>query len=189
MKRVLNSGSITLNVIHETYKEDLLDTKMDAFTCNYILSEVIFEFDIKAPILILQSFQKARLGEITMFEIADATEAYLPPYFYKHSPSGLVQMDASTCNALNTKYSNFYRNVSNFYLKLLDQGVCQTEAAMVLPLGLLTTFKMKVSGKALLDFINAEKDKSPELYGYCESFMLYLSENLPRTMQWLLMNP
>lgn len=185
MRRVLNSGGITLTAIHDTYKEDLIVDKQDAHICNYILSEVQFEFDIKAPILILQSFQKARLGELTTFEVTDAQEAYLPPYFYKFAPSGLVQMDAARCNDLYTKYSNFYRNVSNFYLKLLEQGVCQAEAALVLPLGLFTTFHLRVSGKALLDFINAEKDKSAEMYGYCEAFLLYLNESLPRTMACL----
>jgi hypothetical protein len=196
MKRVLNSGYIKLNNIIGSEKklyEQIEVYKMDdpsklVFESG-LLSNIVFVFEIKAPVLLLlQTFQKAHLGTLETFLTSDVSEAYIPPFFYKFDPSGFKSMGDKDCNDLFSKYSNFYRSVVNFYHKLLEKGVCSSEAQLILPQGLLTTFLLTINAQDLIAFIEQNKDDSPETYGYCEVLHVYLSEQLPEITKWIQLN-
>ena len=147
------------------------------------------KFEIKAPFLLLVNhFQTSNLGSIVSFPVLDTAEAYLPPIFHNLGPSGYVPMDSAKCNELNTKYNFFYTSLVNFYFKLLDQGVCRSEAALVLPFGLLTIFNWGISLRHLIKFIEENYHKNPEIFGYSKIFVLYLSEEFPKTFAWLKQN-
>lgn len=203
MKRVLNSGYIKLNKVLGDEKQLLDKSKQLSFYQNLsqdemikdmvskstMLGSILFVFEIKVPVLLLlQSFQKANLGTLETFLTSDVSEAYIPPSFFKLGPSGYVPMEDKDCNDLNTKYSNFYRSIINFYHKLLEKGVCQQEAQLVLPQGLFTTFTWSLGADELITFIDQYNSLSPEMRGYCEVFLLYLEENMLVTSEWLKRN-
>jgi len=202
MKRVLNSGSINLlgilgteenifeyissspdlNTLTQDESLDLVYSKYN----GYHFSQIVFKFQVKAPILILQSLQKSRLGTLESFPIQDTSEVYLPPSFYRYgSTEGFLAASSKECNDLNTKYSNFYRNVLNFYQNLLKSGVCQEQADLVLPLGLFVTFNWVVNAQDVIKFIEKNYNESPELSGYCSTFVLYLEDTMPIISDWL----
>lgn len=196
MKRVLNSGYVKfLNV--EGSEQDLIERVklfpfMDQLLLIYnsgLLEHVKFKFEIRSPLLCLQIFQSSNLGTLNTFVSSDASEVYLPPEFHSGGvQQGFHPMVDKHCNELNTKFSNFYRNVLNFYNKLLEQGVCQEQAKLVLPQGLFETFYWSLTAEELIEFIETNYNKSPELFGYCGVFVLYLEEHLPAITKWLKQN-
>jgi hypothetical protein len=201
MKRVLNSGQIklpyvegseqeTLNKFKRFYKDTPANEVItSSFSLDpYFLNDINFTFEIKAPLLIFNSFQKDQLGKLIMLEAHGDQEAYLPSQFYKQDVLTFIPMDAKTCNEFNTKLNNFYNWSFNFYKKLIESGLCHEQAVMVLPQGMFVSFYWTVCAKDLITFIETHYNKSPELFGYCSTLNLYLDDHLPLVSKWLKRN-
>lgn len=198
MKRVLNSGSIKLPYV-EGSEEILFDqfkwiwpnlSTEDFIAALYkstphVLENVRFKFEIKAPLLVFNTFQEAHLGTLNRLEVEDHQIAYLPPSFYKQDGLMVSIMDVKSCNVYNTKLYNFYNAAFNFYNNLIKEGMCEEQAKLVLPQGLFTSFLWDVNAKNLVTFIEKNHNKSPELFGYCSTLVLYLEDHLPQFTKWL----
>lgn len=204
MKRVLNSGYIKLLSV-EGSEQDLLKPLIEEFeesSLDEIITDILgiervledystieFKFEVKCPLLCLQTFQASDLGTLTTFLVQDTSEVYLPPLFYSQDPSLTFHpMVDKHCNELNTRFSNYYRNVLNFYNNLLKQGVCQSQAQLVLPQGLFTVINWQVTAKDLINLIEKNYNQSTEMFGYCGVFVLYLEECMPLITKWLKQN-
>lgn len=196
MKRVLNSGTIKLPYVQGSEQDifnhftggTLEEKFIQIVNMSNMLIRVKFTFEIKAPLLIFNSFQNTKLGTLNLIEGQGGFEAYLPPQTYKLDPSGYVPMDSKQCNELNTKLNNFYNWSFNFHNKLIEAGLCREQAELVLPQGLFTSFIWDVTAKDLITFIETKYNKSPELFGYCSTLSLYLDDHLPLISKWLKRN-
>lgn len=190
MKRVLNSGSIKLPYFKGTEKEvlnalfpDLVDKTFPEY-----LHKMEFRFEIKAPLLVFLAFQDAQLGTLKRLEDTEHQVAYLPSEFYTQDSLMYNIMDAKTCNVHFTKLNNYFEWSFNFYNKLLKDGLCKEQAQLVLPQGMFVNFLWKVDAFYLIKFIEENWNKSPEMYGYCSTFVLYLEEHLPQITRWMKAN-
>lgn len=175
MKRVLNSGTIKLPYIKGSEQASGI-------------VDITFTFEIKAPLLTFLAFQDSNLGTLNRLDELDHPIAYLPPQFYKKDTSGFTSMDGKTCNTYTTKLFNFYTAAFNFYNNLLRDGMCKEEASLVLPQGIFINFLWEISVKDLVTFIEQHHTDSPEIYGYCSTFVIYLEEHAPKLVQWLKSN-
>jgi hypothetical protein len=190
MKRVLNSGFIKLHSIRGTEKE-ILGTLSGEQVCKLFqeyLFKIEFRFEVKAPLLTLLAFQDANLGTITKPEDSDHQVAYLPSQFYSQDDLTYTIMDDKACNAYYTKLNNFFEWSFNFYNKLIKEGMCKSQAALVLPQGIFTTFMWDLNASDLINFIDDNWNSSPEMYGYCSTLVLYLEEHLPEITKYLKAN-
>ena len=199
MKRVLNSGSISLPYIQGSEKEILqnasaacgsndLDELMPYIFQIEALKHFKFTFEIKAPLFVFNVFQDANLGALQRVEGTNSEIIYVPSQFYKHDGLTYNIMDAKACNDYNTKLNNFYHWSLQFYNKLLESGLCESQAKMVLPQGMFTTFSWEVNAKDLISFIEQNHDQSPELNGYCSTLVLYMEDHLPNVTAYLKRN-
>lgn len=199
MKRVLNSGSIKLPYITGT-EEGLRANLNNNWTPEIFaekvcsvwpeeLDKVLFTFEVKAPLLTFNDFQEAQLGTLTRLPVQDYQIAYLPPKFYSKSEGLMFNiMTNKACNDQNTKLYNFYVGVFNLYNNLLKEGMCKEQARLVLPQGLFIVFQWSITAQDLIRFINEHHSESPEIWGYCSTFVLYLEEHLPLVTKWLKTN-
>jgi hypothetical protein len=202
MKRVLNSGSIKLPYIQGSESKIIADFK--GVTANFDLNDPMetlleleidhcglpqmqFKFEIKAPQLVFQAFQNSNLGSTKLLG-TDHQVAYLPPSFYKSNRSGFNPMSPRETNELNTKLNNFFNWSFNFYNKLVENGLCSEQAELVLPAGVFKTFIWDVNAKDLILFIEQNCHKSPEMFGYTSTLVLYLEEHLPQVTRYLKAN-
>ena len=204
MKRVLNSGSIKLVKVLGSEQQIL-----DRFTCTLThiqnpttqdtiewlyknnkssFSQVLFVFEIKAPISLLKTWGKPKLGTINEYGQLHIDEVYIPPFFYKRTTEGFTQLESKDCNDLFTKFNNYYTSSINFYHKLLERGLCKEQAQMILPEGLFSTFTWTIDARDLWVFIEKNHSVSPEMFGYCEVLMVYLKEQMPLTLEWIQQN-
>jgi len=200
MKRVLNSGSIKLPYITGSEKDileqvgilsNLNSVMQDKTGIDYVfekVSAIKFTFEIKMPVLVAQTFYNEKLGTLTVQGGPDHPIAYLPQQYFKESPLGTTIMDAKACNDYNTKLNNFYNWTFNFYNKLIEQGMCESQAALVLPQGLFKSYLWEVNAKDLISFIEQNHDKSPEMAGYCGTLVLYMEDHLPNVAAYLKRN-
>jgi hypothetical protein len=198
MKRVLNSGSIRLPQVKGT-EEGLRANLNNNWTPELFaenvysvwpeeLDKILFSFEIKAPLLIYLALQDVNLGTLSRLEDQDRQVAYLPAFYYTKDCSTFSQMDAKTCNVNNTKLFNFYTAAFNFYNNLLEDGMCVEQAQLILPQGIFINFLWEVTAKDLFKFVAEHYNDSPEMYGYCSTFVLYLEENLPLVTKWVRAN-
>jgi len=167
MKRVLNSGTVKLPYI------------------NGEKTNLEFTFEIKAPLLTFLAFQDSNLGTLNRLDELDHPIAYLPPQFYTKDASGYTSMDGKSSNIYTTKLFNFYTAAFNFYNNLLREGLCKEEASLVLPQGMFINFLWKISIMDLMTYIEVHHTDSPEIYGYCSTFVLYLDEHAPELVKQL----
>ena len=197
MKRVLNSGSISLPYITGSEQDALKEVldypykdKADLIVNNmpHLLSQIQFTFEIKAPLFVFNVFQDANLGALQRVEGTNSEIIYVPSQFYKHDGLMYNIMDNKACNDYNTKLNNFYHWSLQFYNKLLESGLCESQAKMVLPQGMFTTFLFSINARDLISFIEQNHDKSPELAGYCSTLVLYMEDHLPVVSTWLKRN-
>ncbi len=194
MKRVLNSCTIKLPYVNGIeqdffkYQNDLSLEEYIPFFVTSRLDQMEFTFEIKAPLLTFLAFQDANLGTLTRLDIPEHPIAYLPPQFYTKDASGYTSMDGKSSNIYTTKLFNFYTAAFNFYNNLLREGLCKEEANLVLPQGVFITFLWKINAKDLIKYIEEHYSDSPETYGYCSTFVLYLEEHLPKVTKWLKVN-
>lgn len=201
MKRVLNSGFIKAHSIKGTEQDVLysLNCLDNEWTKDQIVEIVCkrypeylfkmgFKFEVKAPLLTLLAFQDAHLGTISKPEDSDHQVAYLPSQFYSQDGLTYKIMDSKACNAYYTKLNNFFEWSFNFYNKLIKEGMCEEQAKLVLPQGVFVTFMWDINAHALMKFIDDNWNKSPEMYGYCSTLVLYLEEHLPLTTRYLKAN-
>lgn len=201
MKRVLNSGSISLPYITGSEKDQLAiliegypELKQQeivdllATEHNWLLSSPLFTFEIKAPLFVFNVFQDANLGALQRVEGTNKEVIYVPSQFYTYDGLKYNIMDAKACNDYNTKLNNFYHWSLQFYNKLLESGLCESQAKMVLPQGMFTTFSWEVNAKDLISFIEQNHSQSPELSGYCTTLVLYMEDHLPQVTRWLKAN-
>lgn len=199
MKRVLNSGSIKL--LHVEGREQVLINRMESTIPHaskdecikqivenneHKLRDITFKFEIKAPFLILNNIHKTNLGYMEIFDHTGYSDTYVPPLFYKTDSASAFS--PKECNELNTKFSNYYRNVINFYNKLVEGGLSETQAQLVLPMGLFSSFIWIVNAQDLIKFIQLNKHLSPEMYGYSENFLFFMSEQMPLMTAWFQKN-
>jgi hypothetical protein len=166
VKRVLNSGSIKLPYIK--------GNETDGF---------IFTFEIKAPLLTFLAFQDVHLGTLKHLDELDHPIAYVPAEFYKFDASEFNLMDSKQCNVYSTKLFNFYNAALNFHNNLLKEGLCKEQADLVLPQGVFITFLWEINSTDLITYVKQHYSDSPEIYGYCSTFMIYLREHMPNTLQ------
>lgn len=190
MKRVLNSGSIKLPYIKGTEKDVLGTLPVDTVcrTFQEYLFKMEFKFEVKAPLLTFLAFQEAHLGTLNRLKDQDHQIAYLPAEFYTQTDLTYNIMDAKSCNVHFTRLNSFFEWSFNFYNKLVKEGVCESQAALVLPQGIFVTFLWDVNAKDLIEFIRKNNSISPELYGYCSTLMIYLREHLPLITGWVQKN-
>jgi thymidylate synthase ThyX len=197
VKRVLNSGSISLPYIQGSEKDlekdgykvnELSDAWMENYVAEKLLDKIKFTFEIKAPLFVFNVFQDANLGALQRVEGTNSEIIYVPSQFYRHDGLTYNIMDAKACNDYNTKLNNFYHWSLQFYNKLLESGLCESQAKMVLPQGMFTTFSWEVNAKDLISFIEQNHDQSPELNGYCSTLVLYMEDHLPQVTRWLKTN-
>lgn len=207
MKRVLNSGSVSLLTLAGTEKELTDFTKssleqtfskenmssFDAvnFICTkwqWVLGNATLRFEIVGTFDVFLTMQNAHIGRFSLLDSASSMMGYIPPDFYKKSEGLFIKMSDRDCNELTTRFTNYYDATINFYKKLLERGVCQEEARIVLPLGMFSTFCWEVDVEELLSFIRENYNKSPEMYGYCHVFFAYIQENFPLVAQWVQTN-
>jgi hypothetical protein len=195
VKRVLNSGSISLPYItgSSKYTDDLAKAYLETnsfnlLECSGLLEEVMFTFEIKAPLFVFNVFQDANLGALKRVEGTNSEIIYVPSQFYKQDGLMYNIMDAKACNDYNTKLNNFYHWSLQFYNKLLESGLCESQAKMVLPQGMFTTFLFSIPAKDLISFIEQNHDKSPEMSGYCGTLVLYMEDHLPNVTAYLKRN-
>lgn len=190
MKRVLNSGSVKLPYIKGTEAEVLstLPVEIVCRTFKEYLFKMEFKFEVKAPLLTFLAFQEAHLGTITRLVDQDHQIAYVPSEFYTQNDLTFNIMDTKACNVHFTKLNNFFEWSFNFYNKLLKDGLCKEQAALVLPQGMMVNFLWDVNAFDLIKFIEENWSKSPESYGYCSTFVLYLEEHLPQITCWMKAN-
>jgi thymidylate synthase (FAD) len=198
VKRVLNSGSIKLPYIKGSEKEQLAnhlpayDGDKEALLKSavglLIYAPVEFTFEVKAPLLTFLALQDCLLGALKRLDELDHPIAYLPPQFYRKDDTGYTSMDGKSSNAYTTKLFNFYTAAFNFYNNLLEAGLCKEEASLVLPQGAFVNFLWTINAKDLVDYIEIHHADSPEIYGYCSTFALYLEEHTPELVKWLKQN-
>lgn len=197
MKRVLNSGSIKLPYITGSEKERLDNASPDCGTkdpdmlITYMfqidsLKHVKFTFEIRAPLLVfVEGFQRSKLGTLTLLDGQDHQIGYLPQQYFDVTST---IMDAKDCNDYNTKLNNFYNWAFNFYNKLIEGGMCASQAALVLPQGVFKTFLFEINCKDLISFIEQNVNKSPEMAGYTSTLVLYMEDQLPLVTAYLKRN-
>jgi hypothetical protein len=196
---VLNSGSISLPHIQGSEKEILqncsaacgtndLDVLMPYISQIDALKHFKFTFEIKAPLFVFNAFQDASLGALKRVEGTNNEIIYVPSQFYKQDGLTYNLMDAKACNDYNTKLNNFYHWSLQFYNKLLESGLCESQAKMVLPQGMFSTFVFEVNAKDLISFIEQNIGKSPEMNGYASTLVLYMEDHLPQVTRWLKAN-
>jgi hypothetical protein len=185
VKRVLNSGLIKLPYINGS-ERGLLDNHKPGDPDVY--ASLTFTFEIKAPLLTFLAFQDSNLGTLKRLDELDHPVAYLPPQFYKKDDYGYTSMDGKSSNIYTTKLFNFYTAAFNFYNNLLREGLCKEEAGLVLPQGVFVNFLWTITVKDLIDYIETHHADSPEIYGYCSTFVLYLGEHTPELVKWLKIN-
>jgi hypothetical protein len=204
MKRVLNSGSIKLNNVLGSEQQLLERSRLFSFYKSLsqedmikdlvskqkgnMLNVVLFVFEVKAPISLLSIWHKSNLGIIDEFGKLHVDEVYIPPFFYKKNDEDFTLLESKDCNDLFTKFDNYYTASINFYHKLLERGLCKEQAQLILPTGLFATFSWTVGASDLITFIETNKSLSPEMYSYCENFMLYLKEIMPKVTEWIQLN-
>jgi hypothetical protein len=190
VKRVLNSGSIKLPYIKGTEKEILGTLSADVVckTFQEYLFKMEFKFEVKAPLLTFLAFQEAHLGTLTRLTDQDHQIAYLPAQYWLQDDTELISMTSQESNAFNTKLNNFYNWSFNFYTKLIENGLCESQAKLVLPQGMFVTFLWDINAHDLIKFIEENWNQSPESYGYCSTLVLYLEEHLPEITKWLKIN-
>lgn len=197
MKRVLNSCFIKLPYIvgfekdifryqNELSIEEYLQVVFSG--CKERLEYVSFTFEIKAPLITFLAFQDVHLGTLKRLHEQDHPIAYLPSQFYKKAGLMYNLMDPKACNVNNTKLYNFYSAAINFYNNLLKDGMCKEQAQLVLPQGMLINFLWEINLKDLITYIEEHHSDSPEIFGYCSTFVLYLEEHFPIITKWLRMN-
>jgi hypothetical protein len=168
VKRVLNSGTIKLPYVKGTEKD-----------------EITFTFEIKAPLLTFLAFRDSNLGTLNHLAELDHPLAYVPAEFYKKDDSGYTAIDSKQCNIYSTKLFNFYNAALNFHNNLLKEGLCLEQAALVLPQGLFLNFLWEITLTDLVAYIEQHYSDSPEIYGYCSTFVLYLEEHAPEMIKSL----
>jgi len=197
MKRVLNSGTVKLPLVtgverdllsnHSVVMPDPKELMPFAFEIG-VYKHIKFKFEIKAPLLTFLTFQDSNLGTLNRLPKLDHPIAYLPPQFYKKDDTTYIGLDPKSCNVYNTKLYNFYAAALNFYNKLKDEGMCEEQARLVLPQGMLINFLWEVTAADLIKFVETFYHVSPELYGYCSTLALYLDEHTPEAAKWLKQN-
>jgi hypothetical protein len=190
VKRVLNSCSIKLPYIKGTETEVLGNLPVDIVcrTFQEYLFKMEFKFEVKAPLLTFLDFQDAHLGTLNRLKDQDHQIAYLPSEFYTQNDLTYNIMDSKACNVHFTKLNNFFEWSFNFYNKLRKEGMCEEQAKLVLPQGIFVNFLWDVNALDLIKFIDGNWNKSPEMYGYCSTFVLYLEEHLPLIIKWYKQN-
>lgn len=198
MKRVLNSGTIKLPYIkgaeadlvlryNNNWDSNMLCTRLFE-DCQEGLGMISFTFEIKAPLLTFLTFQDSNLGTLNRLPELDHPVAYVPAQFYTNTASEFNNMESKQCNIYSTKLFNFYSAALNFRNNLLKEGLCKEQADLVLPQGMFINFIWKISLGDLIKFIEEHYSDSPETYGYCSTFALYMQEHTPMITRWVKAN-
>ncbi len=145
------------------------------------------QFHVKAPLFVLRQWMKHQVGcawnEVSGRYVEFDAEFYTPSNWReqhesnKQGSKGSVD-DQSMCNVL---YTDAMNSSVNYYLELLDQGVCKEQARMVLPLSLYTECYWTASLQALMHFLELREDSHSqwEIQEYARAIRQLAVEHFP----------
>lgn len=158
MRKILNKGFVKLEG-----------------TLGSTLETSVFQFHVKAPIFIAKQWFLKQLGSFKETECI-GEDFYIPSTF-----EGFTE---SECNGLFTKLENYSKWSFNFSRKLIDNGLTQEQARMILPMNTFTSFYWTVTGKQLQHFIRGISMTTPsgcskEMQAYGAAVAEYLNEKYP----------
>src|SRR6185436_12035500 len=133
---------------------------------------VVFTWHIKAPIFVAREWMRHRIGsfnEISGRYVTFEPEFYVPENFRvkgSTNKQGSIFPDEQWAEdndwmnlsdfreSMRIDLTNVYKLVYDRYTELLDSGVANEQARMVLPVGLYTQYFWTVNLRALLNFLN-----------------------------------
>lgn len=145
------------------------------------------QFHVKAPLFVLRQWMKHQVGcawnEVSGRYVEFDAEFYTPSNWReqhesnKQGSKGSVD-DQFVCNAI---YTDAMNSAVNYYLELLDQGVCKEQARMVLPLSLYTECYWTASLQALMHFLELREDSHSqwEIQEYARAIRQLAVEHFP----------
>jgi thymidylate synthase (FAD) len=167
---------------------------------------VVFTFHVKAPIFVAREWLRHRIGsfnEISGRYVQFEPEFYVPEQFRikgTTNKQGSIDppeewLDANQwydINDFNTQMAadltSAYSRVYDSYIELLESGVANEQARMVLPVGLYTQFYWTVNLRALFNFLNLRTAENAqwEIRQYAEAIEQIVAEKVPVAYEaWL----
>ncbi len=133
---------------------------------------VVFTWYIKCPLFVAREWMRHRIGsynEISGRYVTFSPEFYVPAHFRvkgSTNKQGSIVPDEEWAKenewasvedfdeSMREDLTNLYNLVYSRYTELLDSGVANEQARMVLPVGLYTQYFWTVNLRALLNFLN-----------------------------------
>ncbi len=160
---------------------------------------VVFQFYIKSPIFVAREWMRHRIGsfnEISGRYITFEPEFYVPEEFrIKGSTNKQGSIfpnedwakdnewkDLEDFNtSMKSDLTNVYTRLYDRYLELLEYGVANEQARMILPVGLYTEYWWTVNLRALLNFVSLRSAENAqwEIREYSKAIESILQENVP----------
>jgi thymidylate synthase (FAD) len=161
---------------------------------------------MKAPIFVAREWLRHRIGsfnEISGRYVQFEPEFYVPEQFRikgTTNKQGSIDppeewLDANQwydINDFNTQMAadltSAYSRVYDSYIELLESGVANEQARMVLPVGLYTQFYWTVNLRALFNFLNLRTAENAqwEIRQYAEAIEQIVAEKVPVAYEaWL----
>ena len=162
---------------------------------------VVFTWHVKAPIFVAREWMRHRIGsfnEISGRYVTFESDFYVPNNFRvkgSTNKQGSILPDEQWAKdndwrdlkdfneSMEQDLTNAYTLVYDRYLELLDSGVANEQARMVLPVGLYTQFFWTVNLRALLNFLNLRTAENAqwEIRQYANAIEDKIAELLPVT--------
>lgn len=162
---------------------------------------VVFTWYVKAPIFVAREWLRHRIGsfnEISGRYVKFEPEFYIPENFRvkgSTNKQGSVFPDEEWAitnewkdvedfdESMRQDLTNIYGLVYDRYLELLESGVANEQARMVLPVGLYTQYFWTVNLRALLNFLNLRNAETAqwEIRQYAEAIEAHIKGLVPVT--------
>lgn len=163
----------------------------------------VLTFYVKAPIFVAREWMRHRIGsfnEISGRYVKFEPEFYVPKNFrvkgstnkqgsifpteewaHENEWRDLKDFDTSMAEDLTNAYSRVYDR----YLELLEYGVANEQARLVLPVGLYTQFYWTVNLRALFNFCNLRSAENAqwEIQQYSKEIEKILETKIPIAYQ------
>ena len=169
---------------------------------------VVFQFYIKSPLFVAREWMRHRIGsfnEISGRYVTFEPEFYIPTEFRvkgSTNKQGSIFPDEEWAtnndwrnledfnNSMNVDLTNAYSKVYDRYLELIESGVANEQARMVLPVGLYTQYWWTVNLRALLNFVSLRSAENAqwEIREYSKAIESILQEHVPMAYEAFLDN-
>lgn len=160
---------------------------------------VVLTFFVKTPIFVAREWMRHRIGsfnEISGRYVKFEPEFYVPETIRvkgSTNKQGSVFPDEDWAlsnewlnledfnTAIQSELTNSYAVAYNAYLDLLDAGVANEQARMILPVGLYTQFYWTVNLRALFNFLNLRtaENAQREIREFAEAIEQIVAEVVP----------